>query len=123
MKTALAIGLGSFIGGIGRYLLSKLIQSYLIVLFPFGTLTINVIGCFFIGVVFGWNAKGSLDPTWLLFLTTGILGGFTTFSAFSMETVNMMREGQAGMALGYVTLSIVLGMLATYAGLSLLKIF
>ena len=121
MKTILVIGLGSFIGGVGRYLLTLAIQAKFISTFPLGTLTVNVIGCFLIGIVFGINSKSNLDPTWQFFLTTGILGGFTTFSAFSMETVNLMRGGQMGMAYSYVAISMALGLGATYIGFSLVK--
>jgi CrcB protein len=100
-----------------------LIQTHFATAFPFGTFTVNVVGCFLIGLVFGWSAKGNLDPTWHLFLTTGILGGFTTFSAFSMETINLMRAGQPGAAFGYVTLSLLFGFAGTFAGFNMTKIF
>jgi fluoride exporter len=123
MKIILAIGLGSFIGGVGRYLISQFMQTKFIGAFPYGTLTVNVIGCFLIGIVYGISSKGNFNPTWQLFLTTGILGGFTTFSAFSIETVNLMRSGQTGTAMAYVTLSLALGILATFGGFSLAKMF
>ena len=90
MKILLAIGAGSFIGGTCRYLLSQFIQARSTIPFPFATLTVNIIGCLLIGVVFGLSAKGGMTPEWRLFLATGILGGFTTFSAFSYETVHML---------------------------------
>ena len=121
IKTLLVVGAGSFIGGVGRYLISQCIQTKRVGAFPYGTLTVNVIGCFLIGIVFGISSKGNFNPTWQLFLTTGILGGFTTFSAFSMETVNLMRTGQAGSAMVYVTLSLVVGVFATFVGFSLAK--
>jgi fluoride exporter len=122
MKTTLLIGLGSFIGGMGRYLIWKVIQTQFVTVFPYGTFTVNVVGCFLIGVVFGWSAKGNLDPTWQLFLTTGILGGFTTFSAFSIETINMLRSGNTGVAFGYVALSLLFGFAGTIAGFSITKL-
>ena len=82
MKIILAIGTGSFIGGILRYLLSQFIQTKFVSTFPFGTLGVNIIGCFLIGLVFGLADRGNLTQEWRLFLATGLIGGFTTFSAF-----------------------------------------
>ncbi len=93
MKIILAIGTGSFIGGILRCLLSLFIQTKTNSAFPFGTLAVNIIGCFFIGVVFGLFERGDVTEEWRLFLATGILGGFTTFSAFSYEAIGMLRSG------------------------------
>ncbi len=119
----LAIGLGSFLGGIARYLLSLAIQTKVGVAFPFGTLAVNVVGCLLIGAVFGLAEKGNLSPEGRLFLATGVLGGFTTFSAFSYETVAMLRDGQVGYAAAYVTGSVLLGLLSTFAGMSAVKAF
>ena len=122
MKAALLVGLGSFMGGTGRYLVSKAIQQNIASPFPYATFTVNVIGCFLIGVVYGWSSKNSLDATWQLFLTTGILGGFTTFSAFSMETLNMMNAGLAATAIAYVALSSTFGLMSTFAGYALMRL-
>ena len=113
MKLILAIGAGSFIGGVFRYLLSVLIQSKTTAHFPLGTLTVNIIGCFFIGIVIGFFDKGQISNGWKLFLATGVLCGFTTFSAFSVETFTLFREGHVGYALLYVIGSVVLGLVAT----------
>jgi crcB protein len=121
MKLILAIGIGSFIGGVLRYLLSQFIQSKFLSTFPFGTLGINIIGCFFIGLVFGLSDRGNFTMEWRLFLATGILGGFTTFSAFSNETVGMLRDGQYWYASIYVAASVIIGLLATFTGFSLIK--
>ncbi|MEJ8804196.1 fluoride efflux transporter CrcB [Pontibacter sp. H249] len=122
MKMLLAVGAGSFIGGSFRYLLALLIQNRSAVAFPFATLTVNIVGCFLIGLVFGLGVKGNISPEWRLFLATGILGGFTTFSAFSYESVNMLQSGQVGSALTYILASVLLGLLATFAGLWLVKL-
>src|SRR5438105_7416669 len=106
MKLILAIGLGSFIGGISRYILSQLMQNKFLSTFPFGTLGVNIIGCFLIGVVFALNERGNISMEWRLFLATGILGGFTTFSAFSNETVGMLRDGQYWYAFAYIATSV-----------------
>ena len=121
MKIILLIGTGSFIGGVFRYLLSLLIQAKTASPFPLPTLTVNVIGCFLIGIVIGIFDKGQLSQEWKLFLATGVLGGVTTFSAFSNETIILFREGHAGNALLYVAASVILGLLATYCAYLLVK--
>ena len=123
MKLILAIGIGSFIGGIFRYLLSQFIQTKLVTSFPFGTLGVNIIGCFFIGLVFGLADKGNLTNEWRLFLATGLIGGFTTFSAFSNETITLLRDGQLWYAFAYIAASVLIGLLATFIGISIIKLF
>ena len=122
MKILLAIGTGSFIGGIFRYLLSQFIQARFLSAFPYGTLFVNIIGCFLIGLVFGLADRGNLTQEWRLILATGFIGGFTTFSAFSNETVSMLRDGQLGYALVYIIASVVLGLMATFIGISIIKL-
>jgi CrcB protein len=114
IKLVFAIGAGSFLGGVFRYLLSLLIQAKTASSFPFPTLIINIIGCFFIGIVIGFFDKGQLSHAWKLFLATGVLGGFTTFSAFSHETIVLFREGHSIHAFIYIAAGIVLGLLVTY---------
>lgn len=116
MKVLFAIGTGSFVGGVLRYAISQYVHTKVVTTFPIGTLLVNLAGCFLIGVVFGLTERGNLAPEWRLFLATGVLGGFTTFSAFSNETVGMLRDGQSVPALVYVVLSIFVGLTATVAG-------
>jgi CrcB protein len=123
MKLILAIGAGSFIGGIFRYLLSLLIMAKTTTHFPLHTLTVNIIGCFFIGIVMGFFDKGQISHEWKLFLATGFLGGFTTFSAFSSETFTLFREGYAGYAFLYILASVILGLLATCLAYLMVKYF
>ncbi|MGF1584605.1 MAG: fluoride efflux transporter CrcB [Bacteroidales bacterium] len=123
MKIILAIGTGSFIGGVLRYLLSHLVQTKFLSAFPFGTLTVNIIGCFLIGLVFGLTEKGILTQEWRLFLATGLLGGFTTFSAFSIETMSMFRDGQFLYAAVYISSSVLVGIIATFTGFAIIKLF
>ncbi len=122
MKLILAIGAGSFIGGICRYLMSLFIQQKIFSTFPFGTMSVNILGCFLIGLVFGLSDRGNMSQEWRLFLATGVLGGFTTFSAFSNETVGMMRDGQFVYASVYVLSSIALGLAATFIGIMIIRI-
>ena len=122
MKILLLIGTGSFIGGVLRYALSQFVQTKFLSAFPFGTLGVNILGCFAIGIVFALSEKTNMSPELRLFLATGICGGFTTFSAFSNETYSLMRDGQLFYASAYITSSVLFGLLATFIGYSLLKL-
>src|SRR5687767_3727325 len=114
IKTLLFIGLGSFLGGMARYLISELLHEKVKFVFPVGTLAVNIIGCFLIGVVIALVDKHLLNEQAKLFLATGVLGGFTTFSAFSHQTVTLIKTGEMGLALGYVLASVVFGIAATF---------
>ncbi len=90
--------------------------------FPYGTLLINVTGSFLMGAIAGWLAtRGQTSPTVKLFLLTGVLGGFTTFSAFSLEAVLLWERGRAWQAGGYVMASVGLSLTALIAGLALTR--
>ena len=115
------IGLGSFIGGASRYLVTLGIQNKFLSTYPFGTLAVNIIGCFLIGIVYGLSEKGNINMEWRLFLATGILGGFTTFSSFSNETVSMLRDAQYWQAFSYVASSVIIGLAATFGGILIIK--
>jgi CrcB protein len=121
MKIILAVGLGSFIGGICRYLVTLFIQNKFLTTFPFGTMFVNVLGCFLIGVIYALSDRGSLSPLWRMFLATGMMGGFTTFSTFSNETVSMLRDAEYVPAFSYIAFSIIIGLAATIGGISLIK--
>lgn len=121
MRILLLIGTGSFIGGVLRYALSQFIQTKFLSAFPFGTLGVNILGCFAIGIVFALSEKTNMSPEMRLFLATGICGGFTTFSAFSNETFSLMRDGQLFYASAYITTSVLFGVFATFIGYSILK--
>ena len=121
MKIVLMIGLGSFIGGMSRYLVTLLIQNKFLSTFPYGTLGVNIIGCFLIGVVYALSERGNINMEWRLFLATGILGGFTTFSSFSNETVSLLRDAQYWQAFSYIAFSIIIGLAATFGGIVLIK--
>lgn len=122
MRILLLIGTGSFIGGVLRYVLAQFIQTKFLSAFPIGTLAVNIIGCFTIGLVFALSERTNMSPEMRLFLATGICGGFTTFSAFSNETFSLMRDGQLLYASAYITSSVLFGVLATFFGYSLLKL-
>lgn len=94
IKSLLIVGIGSFFGGALRYYLSSLMKTVCNQDFPWGTLLVNLIGCFLFGVVFAiFNRASSPTNTWCLLLTTGVCGGFTTFSAFAHESVQMLQNG------------------------------
>ena len=116
MRLLLLVGTGSFIGGICRYLLSTLVQAKTPSGFPYGTLLVNLLGCFLIGVLFALFEKTEVSTETRLLLVTGVLGGFTTFSAFSGETYHLIRSGHFGIALTYVLISVVVGVSLTFAG-------
>jgi CrcB protein len=114
----LIIGLGGFVGTILRYVLGGLVQGGAgSSSFPWGTLTINLLGCFGIGLLAELSeARGFLRPEMRGFLMVGILGGFTTFSAFTNETVNALRDAAFTIALVNVLASVGLGLIAVWAG-------
>lgn len=118
IKQILLVGLGGGLGSILRYGTSVLIKPKL---FPFATLTVNLTGCFIIGLVFALNIKqDGIANNWKLFLVSGICGGFTTFSAFSLENMVLLQSGKTGLALTYIAASILLGIGATFLGYQLM---
>jgi len=122
-KLALIVGLGGFIGSIGRYGVDT-ITKRLITDFPSGTLFVNIVGSFLIGILFAYVEKGILiNAGWRVFLITGICGGFTTFSAFSLENHMLYEQGYFNRLLINVMLSVLLGFMATFAGLHLIRKF
>ena len=111
IKSLLIVGTGSFIGGAMRYLLSTLMKSACGQGFPWGTLMVNLLGCFLFGMLFAVFGKSSAtDNTWYLLLTTGVCGGFTTFSTFANESVQMLQQGNTWGFVGYVATSVVAGL-------------
>lgn len=123
MKILLLVGMGSFVGGILRYLLSIFIQTKFAGYFPYGTLTVNILGCLFIGVFLGLSEKTVISQEIKFLIATGLLGGFTTFSALSVETFTLIRLGHTGMAVSYVSASVIAGLAATFVGFLLVRLF
>lgn len=122
MKVLFIIGTGGFVGSISRYLTQQLVQERFDTSFPFGTLAVNIIGSFIIGVVYALSEKGGvLSPEWRLFLAVGFCGGFTTFSSFAYENFQMMKMEQFVFFALYMGLSLFLGILATYIGVVSIK--
>jgi fluoride exporter len=120
----LLVGLGGSLGSMARYISVKTIDGRLNALFPFGTLTVNLIGSLLIGIIYAVVSRktGSAEH-WAVFLGAGFCGGFTTFSAFAYENVNLLQQRMAGTALIYMGSSMVLGLLAVALGMALGKYF
>ena len=106
IKNIVIVGTGSFIGGAARYLVSLMLKGVSIG-FPWATLTVNLVGCFMIGLLWGlFSRTAGEGNNWALFLTVGLCGGFTTFSTFSREALIMLQSGNICSFVGYVTLSV-----------------
>lgn len=119
IKNILLVGLGGGIGSVLRYAATLLTGFKK---FPYATLSVNIIGSFIIGLVLAISMKDEhFANNWKLFLATGICGGFTTFSAFSMENMQLMQNGKTSIAFLYIVLSVVLGIAATFSGYQLFK--
>nr|WP_298719816.1 fluoride efflux transporter CrcB [uncultured Steroidobacter sp.] len=114
----LLVALGGAIGSMARFKLSGwVLHATPNWRFPAGTLAVNVIGCFIAGLLAGMAVKQDVfTPEARLLLFTGLLGGFTTFSAFGLETLLLLKRGEAGVALANVVVSIVVGLLVAWLG-------
>lgn len=116
MLKFLVIGLGGGFGAICRYAVSNLDYRFSNGVLPVGTLVVNVTGSFIIGFLWVFFDRFIFPPNLRLFLFIGVLGGYTTFSTFSLETFNLMRDGEYHIALLNVILSFVLSIAAVFAG-------
>jgi len=118
----LAVALGSALGGVARYGLSGLIARSFGETFPWGTLVVNVLGSFLIGIVAtltGPDGRVLVSPVTRQFWMPGIFGGFTTFSSFSLQTLSLVQDGEWTRAFANVTLSVALCLLGVWLGASL----
>lgn len=121
IKSILAVGAGSFLGGSGRYLVSLAMKG-VSKGFPWATLAVNLAGCFLIGLLWGLFSKdGSDSSNWALFLTVGLCGGFTTFSTFSKEALVMLQGGNIWGFAGYVAISVIAGIALVALGYYLMR--
>jgi CrcB protein len=124
MNAFLLVFLGAGIGGALRHGVNLGCARLCGTAFPWGTLTVNVVGSFVMGALAGWlafKAEHGWSQPLRLFLTTGVLGGFTTFSAFSLDAVLLWERGQGGLAAVYVAASVAASIAGLVAGLALVR--
>ncbi len=119
LQSSLLVALGGGIGAWLRFAVGRLVE---VSAFPLATLLVNVSGSFAMGLLAGWLARhGTGGESWRLLLGVGLLGGFTTFSAFSLELALMIERDQMALAAGYVLASVLAGVLGLFAGLILMR--
>lgn len=118
LKSLLLVGSGGFIGSALRYLVQVNAEKILNSTFPIGTMIVNITGSFVIGVIYAFAEKGNLmSPEWRIFLAVGICGGFTTFSTFTMDNLNLVKDNSLFQLLLYTGGSLFIGILAVYLGI------
>ena len=123
LKSLFVVGVGSFAGGSLRYLISVLMKSP-VNGFPFGTMCVNLLGCLLIGVFYGFAARHPLmSQNTLLLLTTGFCGGFTTFSTFANESLQLLQSQNITTFAIYISASVILGIALVLCGYALTKLF
>jgi CrcB protein len=116
LKAIIFVGMGGFMGSVGRYMISHWLLKFNHQ-FPTGTLLVNLAGSFLIGLIIASSLKQS--ELWRLLLVTGFCGGFTTFSAFSLENLRMLQEGQVLSAIQYIVISLIGGLFLAFLGYAL----
>ncbi|MEO6000884.1 MAG: fluoride efflux transporter CrcB [Chitinophagaceae bacterium] len=122
MKAVFIVAAGSGLGGVMRYLMHLIIYKRYPTIFPLGIFAVNILGCFLIGVFYALAEKQNIISTdTRLFLMTGICGGFTTFSTFSLDNLALLKSGNYYYFFIYAVGSVIVGLLATYLGLLIIK--
>lgn len=118
----LLVALGGALGSMARYGCQRFFSMQFEGHFPWGTFLVNIAGCFLIGIFWGLHFRSfNSNEHWKLFLMTGICGGFTTFSAFTLEGIGLLREDKMGLFFTYAAGSVILGLLATWAAIRLVR--
>jgi CrcB protein len=125
MKSIMLVGLGGFIGSVARYKLGGLVLHLAAQeRFPYSTFAVNILGCLVIGLLAGLTERYELFGSGTrLFLFTGLLGGFTTFSAFGLDAMLLVRRGELLVAALYAGASVILGITAVWLGLKFISVF
>jgi len=118
LKNMIWVGLGGMLGAVARYIFGLLIKS---ATFPYATGVVNIVGALIMGLIMGLTIKGQISPSLRLFLATGICGGFTTFSAFAWENLELLQQQRYGSFLVYTLGTLALGIAATAIGYLLAK--
>lgn len=121
VKNIVFVLLGSATGGTLRYMMSIYFIAKGLNKLPWATLSVNLLGCFLIGVFYAISEKSILGENFKLLLATGFCGGFTTFSAFALENLQLIKLGASATAFIYIALSVVLGILLVFIGYYLFK--
>ncbi len=122
IRNIIYVAAGSAAGGVCRYLISRWINALLPAAIPWGTFSVNITGSFLVGVFYGLATKNeTISHSMLLLLATGFCGGFTTFSAFTFENLQLIRSGASLMAFSYIAASVVAGLLAVFLGFQIIK--
>lgn len=124
LLATLNVAAGGAIGAASRYQLGRAVTHWMGagMAFPWATLAVNVLGCFAMGLLFGWLARsGGGSEATRLFVGVGLIGGFTTFSAFSLEMLQLIQRGSAGLAVTYAGISVAAGLGALYLGLMIMR--
>ena len=122
IRILLIVGSGGFIGTVLRYLVQVYAEKLMNSTFPLGTLLVNVAGSFLIGIIYAFAEKGNLmNSEWRIFLAVGICGGFTTFSTFAMDNLNLMKDNSLLQLMLYTGGSLFLGIMAVYLGIILTR--
>lgn len=120
MSKYVLVMLGGALGAGSRFAIGSLVARFYTAVFPLGTFLINISGSFLIGVLMMlFLQRPAISTSWRLFLVTGILGGYTTFSSFEWETLFAIRSGAGLVAIAYVLLSVALGLVAAWLGVML----
>ena len=121
-RTIVLIGIGGLLGSISRYLTASLFAKVFSSPFPYGTFIVNVVGCLIIGIIYGISERYNwLSADWRIFLTTGFCGGFTTFSSFAHENINLLQASEYLTFASYSIGSFAIGLLAVFGGIALIK--
>lgn len=124
LRTLLLIGFGGFLGSISRFLITLGVNRMFQTILPIGTLAVNVLGCFLIGIIYSLaEQKNILSPELRIFLSVGFCGGFTTFSSFMFEEFSLIKTGDFLVLAFYLGASVFLGLIAVFAGSQVHKLF
>ena len=123
IRAIILVGIGGGVGSIFRYLTSVFVGKYFQPLFPWATFAANILGCLIIGLLFGFFDRHQLtNPDLKYLFITGFCGGYTTFSAFAAENINLFQSGNTLTAFLYIAASVLVGLFAVWLGVTLTKL-